>query len=81
MRFSDIQKKEVIDVAKGAFLGFIQDATIDTVNGKIESFHVGGGERSIFFDTKEKEMKKVRLEDVTTIGKDIILVGKKSANK
>ena len=49
MRFSEIQKKEVIDATKGSFLGFVQDATIDTVTGKVESLHVGGGERNSFF--------------------------------
>ena len=29
MRFSEIQKKEVIDATKGSFLGYVQDATID----------------------------------------------------
>ncbi|MBE1553546.1 PRC-barrel domain-containing protein [Sporosarcina limicola] len=81
MKFSEIQKKEVIDVTKGAFLGFVQDATIDIVNGKVESFHVGGGDRNLFFDVKDKEIKRVRLEDVATIGKDIVLVGKKDEKK
>lgn len=81
MRFSEIQKKEVIDTAKGAFLGFIEDATIDIVNGKVESFHVSEGERGLFFDAKERNTKKVRLEDITTIGKDIVLVGKMGGNK
>lgn len=75
MKFSEIQKKEVIDVKKGTFLGFIQDASIDIENGKIESFHIGG-DRSFFFDSKEKGIKKVAIEDVLTIGKDIILIGK-----
>ena len=48
MRFSEIQKKEVIDATKGSFLGFVQDATIDIENGKVESLHVGGGERRFF---------------------------------
>lgn len=43
MRFSEIQKKEVIDTTKGSFLGFVQDATIDIKNGKVESLHVSGG--------------------------------------
>ncbi len=77
MKFSEIQKKEVIDATKGSFLGFVQDATIDIKNGKVESLHVGGGERNLFFDAKDKEAKRVRLEDITTIGKDIVLVGKK----
>ena len=81
MRFSEIQKKEVIDASKGAFLGYVQGATIDIVNGKVEALHIGEGDRNIFFEAKEKETKKVRLQDITTIGKDIVLVGKKDGNK
>ncbi|CAM3086341.1 PRC-barrel domain-containing protein [Filibacter tadaridae] len=83
MRFSEIQKKEVIDATKGAFLGYVQDATIDIETGKVELLHIGGGDRSIFFDMKDKDKdtRKVRLEDVTTIGKDIVLIGKRSGKK
>ena len=80
MRFSEIQKKEVIDVKKGVFLGFVQDATIDTKHGKVESLHVGGGERNGFFEAKGKDTKRVPLEDIATIGKDIMLVGNKEGN-
>ena len=81
MRFSEIQKKEVIDASKGAFLGYVQDATIDIVNGKVEALHIGESERGLFFDAKEIETKKVSLQDITTIGKDIVLVGKKDGKK
>jgi YlmC/YmxH family sporulation protein len=81
MKFSEIQKKEVIDATKGSFMGFVQDATIDTVNGKVEALHVGDVDRNLFFDFKDKDIKKVQLQDITTIGKDIILVGKKSGKK
>ena len=81
MKFSEIQKKEVIDATKGSFMGFVQDATIDTVNGKVEALHVGDVDRNLFFDFKDKDIKKVHLQDITTIGKDIILVGKKSGKK
>ncbi len=77
MKFSEMQKKEVIDVSKGSFLGYVQDATIDTETGKIDAFHVGGGERGLFFESKDKNTKKVQLKDIETIGKDIVLVGKK----
>ena len=43
MKFSEIQKKEVIDATKGSFLGYVQDATIDVANGKVESLHVDIG--------------------------------------
>ncbi|MDS9470507.1 PRC-barrel domain-containing protein [Sporosarcina pasteurii] len=77
MKFSEIQKKEVIDATRGSFLGYVQDATIDVKNGKIETFHIGGGERALFFDSKKNDVKKVRVSDITVIGKDIVLVGKK----
>lgn len=77
MKFSEIQKKEVIDTTKGSFLGYIQDATIDVKSGTIETFHIGGGERALFFDSKKNDIKKVRVQDISVIGKDIVLVGKK----
>ena len=80
MRFTDMQKKEVIEVKKGSFLGFVQDASIDIKRGKVDSLHVGGGERSFFMDSKGKELKQVKYEEVVTIGKDIVLIGKKSEN-
>ena len=58
MKFSEIQKKEVIDATKGSFLGYVQDATIDIENGKVESLHISEGERILFFDSKQKERKK-----------------------
>lgn len=81
MKFSEIQKKEVIDATKGTLLGYVQDATIDIVNGKVEALHIGEGERNMFFDSKEKDTRKVRLQDITTIGKDIVLVGRKDGKK
>lgn len=78
MRFSEIQKKEVIDGTKGSFLGYVQDATVDVKEGVIEALHVSGGEKGLFFDTKKNELKKVRVRDIMVIGKDIILVGEKS---
>ena len=81
MKFSEIQKKEVIDATKGTFLGYVQDATIDIGSSKVEALHIGEGDKNIFFDSKDKDTKKVRLQDITTIGKDIVLVGKKEGNK
>ncbi|GEN82101.1 hypothetical protein SLU01_04130 [Sporosarcina luteola] len=78
MKFSDLQKKEVIEVKKGSFLGFVQDASIDMKNGKIDTLQIGGAERTMFLDTKIKDLKQIKYEDVLTIGKDIVLVGKKT---
>lgn len=76
MRFSEIQKKEVIDATRGSFLGYVQDATIDVKNGKIEQLHIGGGERGLFFSQSKNDVSKVRMIDITVIGKDIVLVNK-----
>lgn len=81
MRFSDLQKKEVIDMAKGAFLGYVQDATIDTKSGKIASLHVGGVERTLFFEMRMKDLKQIPYKDIQTIGKDIVLISKKDGNQ
>lgn len=78
MKFSDLQKKEVIEVKKGSFLGFVQDASIDMKNGKIDMLQIGGAERTMFLDSKIKDLKQIKYEDVLTIGKDIVLVGKKT---
>lgn len=77
MRFSEIQKKEVIDGAKGSFLGYVQDATVDVKSGLIETLHVSGGEKGMFFDSKKGELRKIRIHDIMVIGKDIILVNEK----
>lgn len=77
MRFSEIQKKEVIDGKKGSFLGYVQDATIDIDKGVVEALHISEEERGFFFEAKQKEEKKIRLDDITIIGKDIVLVGVK----
>lgn len=77
LRFSEIQKKEVIDGHQGKFLGFVQDATIDTDTGMVEALHVSDYERGMLFDFKKSELKKIRISDIEIIGKDIVLVYKK----
>ena len=58
MRFSEIQKKEVIDTTKGSFLGYVQDATIDIVNGKLNHCILVMVIRDFFFDSKTERTKK-----------------------
>ncbi|WP_301107065.1 PRC-barrel domain-containing protein [Sporosarcina sp.] len=81
MRFSSLQKKEVIEIKKGSFLGFVQDATIDVTGGKIDKLHIGEIQRSFFSDAKSKGVQKVGYADVKTIGKDIVLVQNKHLNQ
>lgn len=77
MRFSEFQKKEVIDMQRGKFLGFIQDAAIDINSGKINTLLIGDTERSLFLETRVKDQKQFGYNEVVTIGKDIVLIQKK----
>ncbi|AXH98632.1 YlmC/YmxH family sporulation protein [Sporosarcina sp. PTS2304] len=81
MRFSSLQKKEVIELKKGSFLGFVQDATIDIDKGKILNLHIGEIERSFFSENRSKGVRKVSYQDVMTVGKDIILIQDKELNR
>lgn len=74
VRFSDIQKKEVIDAIQGAFLGYVQDATINVEEGVIEHLHVSGEERGGLFEFKKSDVLKIKMEAIEIIGKEIILV-------
>ena len=81
MRFSEFQKKEVIDLQRGTFLGFIQDAAIDVTNGTIDTLHIGDTERSFFLETRVKDQKQFDYGEVVTIGKDIVLIQKKPSKE
>lgn len=77
MRFSEIQKKEVIDGEKGSFLGYVQDATVDVEKGVIEKLHVSSGEKGLFFDTKKSELKKFEYAIFLSLEKILFLSMKK----
>jgi len=75
--FSEIKKKDVIDVCTGKRLGKIKDLTFTFPEGRVKSFTVSGG---MFCGTDEQVIK---LADVERIGDDAVLVstGKKSEKK
>ena len=64
--FSELKKKDVIDVCSGKKLGKITDLKFDFPFGKIKSFSVRGG---MFCDEVT-----VPLPQVERIGEDIVLV-------
>lgn len=74
VRFSELQKKEVIDAVHGAFLGYVQDATINVKSGMIDCLLVSGEERSMLFDFKKSHVLKIKIQEIDIIGKEIILV-------
>lgn len=74
MRFSDAQQKEIIEAESGKFIGFIVDAEVCEKTGKIISFHVAAPKKALSLFHHDETVRKVLIEDVLVIGKDVILV-------
>ncbi|PZX08038.1 YlmC/YmxH family sporulation protein [Psychrobacillus insolitus] len=76
MKFSDAQQKEVIEATTGQLLGFIVDAEIDKDTGFIISFVVEAQGAYPSFFNKKGETKKIAVQNIAIIGKDVIIVSK-----
>lgn len=75
MRFSEVQQKEIIEAQTGKFIGYIVDADVDEKTGKFISFHVAVPTNKLLSFLKSDEIiKKILVEDILVIGKDVILV-------
>ncbi|MGE7621913.1 PRC-barrel domain-containing protein [Viridibacillus sp. NPDC096237] len=74
MRFSDIQRKEIIEAGNGRFLGFVLDAVLSEETGLIEAFVVSEPKRFFQFSQSDNDGMKIRIEDILVVGKDVILV-------
>lgn len=74
MRFSQIQEKEIIEAGNGRFLGFVVDAEISKETGRIVAFIIEEPKRFLGFWQAEASRRKVMLEDILIVGKDVILV-------
>ena len=76
MKFSDAQQKEVIEANSGQLLGYIVDAEIDKDTGFILSFIVEAQGTYPNFFNKKNETKKIAVQNISIIGKDVIIVSK-----
>ena len=76
MKFSDAQQKEVIEASSGQLLGFIVDAEIDKESGYITSFIVETNGSIPAFFNKKRETKKIAVQNIAIIGKDVIIVSR-----
>lgn len=74
MRFSVAQRKEMIEAGSGRFIGYIVDAEICEKTGFIKAFIVAEPKKILHIFQGEEVTKKVDLQQVLTIGKDVILV-------
>ena len=74
MRFSDVQQKEIIEAGNGKFIGFIIDAEVNEHTGDIVAFLVAEPKKFMSFKQSEENVKKVLIDDILVVGKDVILV-------
>jgi YlmC/YmxH family sporulation protein len=70
---SDLQAKDVVNVADGKRLGNIGDIDINLTNGKIEAIIISGTGKVLGFFGKEEEVS-IPWKNIMKIGTDVILV-------
>ncbi|MFC4320261.1 YlmC/YmxH family sporulation protein [Litchfieldia salsa] len=70
---SDLQAKDVVNVADGKRLGNIGDIDINLFNGKIEAIIISGSGKVLGFFGKEEEVS-IPWRNIMKIGTDVILV-------
>jgi YlmC/YmxH family sporulation protein len=75
--FSELQQKECIDAFNGELLGYIEDAEVLTETGYIQFFVVSPPKKFYHLMQGEKQYKKIYIDDILTIGKDVIIVHRK----
>jgi len=70
---SELKSKEVINIKNGNRLGYIDDAEIDTSEGRVLSFIIYGRARFFGLFGREDDVL-INCEDIQVIGRDTVLV-------
>lgn len=70
---SELKSKEVINIKNGNRLGYIDDAEIDTSEGRVLSFIIYGRARFFGLFGREDDVS-INCEDIQVIGRDTVLV-------
>ncbi|WP_078547279.1 YlmC/YmxH family sporulation protein [Litchfieldia alkalitelluris] len=70
---SELQAKDVVNVADGKRLGNIGDIDINLANGKIEAIIISGNGKVLGFFGKDEEVA-IPWRNIMKIGTDVILV-------
>lgn len=72
-KIGDLQNKQVVCVADGAFLGYIGDVEIDTTTGKITALIIFGKTKVLGILGRDDDLI-IPFEEIAVIGSDAILV-------
>ena len=77
--FDELCRKEVIDIATGDRLGFIDDIELDTENGLVRSLVIYGGTRFFGLLGRESDIV-ISCADIRVVGGDVVLIERSAAN-
>lgn len=72
MRLSELQRKNIINLVDGAFVGRIIDVVISD-DGKITDLVLEKGKSKLFFGIESNEVL-VKFEQIKKLGSDVILI-------
>jgi len=70
---SDLKEKEIVNLCDGGRLGYVCDAEIDMLTGRLVSLSVPPQGGLLGWGAK-KEIRRISWEQIEKIGDDIILV-------
>lgn len=73
LKISDIQTKDIVNLADGRLLGNISDLDINLETGKVEAIIIGGGGKVMNLFQREEEVI-IPWKNIVKIGSDVILV-------
>ncbi|MBC8590701.1 YlmC/YmxH family sporulation protein [Wansuia hejianensis] len=73
LKVSDVRMKEVINIANGQRMGYIEDFEIDLDNGKIVAMIMSDNGKSLGLFSKPNDIV-INWKDIVMIGTDTILI-------
>lgn len=73
LSFEELCRKEVIDIATGERLGFIDDIEVDIESGSVRTLVIYGGARLLGLFGREDDTI-ISCRDIKVVGEDVVLV-------
>lgn len=78
--FEELCRKEVIDIATGERLGFIDDIKLDIESGSVDSLVIYGCAR-LFGLLGREDDEVISCRDIKVVGEDVVLVERNNPAK
>lgn len=72
LNMSELQSKDIVNLADGTLLGHLTDIDINLENGRVDAIIIGGGRMKSLFQRDEETV--VPWKNIVKIGSDVILV-------